>query len=82
MEKHSWKDLHKIVVGVVKSDVENCEGDLVVIVYVAGYCCYMVQKKISFNFCQDLISCNRDIHDNLPESRKYTEICRGGLLHP
>lgn len=42
MEKHSWKDLHKIVVGVVKSDVENCEGDLVVIVYVAGYCCYMV----------------------------------------
>lgn len=83
MENHSLRDLHKLNVEVVKNDFDNCEDVLPIIVYVAGYCCYTVCKKMNCNYCKDLISCNRDTYNHLPESHNYIKgISRGSLLHP
>ena len=40
----------------VKVNINKYRGVLPVILYLAGYCCYVVFKKIKCNSCKDLIS--------------------------
>ena len=52
------------------------------ILYLAGYCCYAVFKKIKCNSCKDLIS-RKDNVEEIPETNSYFQgINRGSLLYP
>ena len=52
------------------------------LLYLAGYCCYAVFKKIKCNSCKDLIS-GKDNVEEIPEINSYfQEINRGSLLYP
>lgn len=85
-----WKDLEescsngadKFKIMISKDDIEKCKKVLPVIVYVAGYCCYAVQKKNNCKHCKDLLTYNSD-NDVLPENHEYVDgISRGSLMHP
>lgn len=48
----------------------------------AGYCCFVVTKKLKCNFCKDLLTCNENVED-LPDNNNYIQgISRGSLLYP
>ena len=48
----------------------KCREVLPVIVYLAGYCCYVVFKKIKYDSCKDLIS-GSDNLEEIPEINSY-----------
>lgn len=62
-------------------DVSSTDDVLPVIVYVAGYCCYSICKKLSCSDCKTLLTCAEGDVDKLQNS--YTQgISRGSLLYP
>ena len=75
-------DVYKFRINVKDYDINKCREVLPVILYSAGYCCYVVFKKIKCNSCKDLIS-GRDNVEEIPEINSYFRgINRGSLLHP
>lgn len=74
-------EIDKFNITVAKEDFEKCKNVLPVIVYVAGYCCYAVFKKMNCDCCKGMLTCNteNDVHENY----KYIDgISRGYLMHP
>ena len=66
----------------VKEDDVKCREVLPVILYLVGYCCHAVFKKIKYNCCKDLIS-RRDNVEEIPEINSYFQgINRGSHLYP
>ena len=49
-------DVNKFRIDVKEDDINKCKEVLPVILYLAGYCCYAVFKKMKCNSCKDLIS--------------------------
>ena len=75
-------DVYKFKIDVKEDDFNKCGEVLPVILYLAGYCCYVVSKKIKCNSCKDLIS-GRDNVEEIPEINSYFRgINRGSLLYP
>ena len=67
---------------ITHDDIENCQDTLPVITYLAGYCCYTVNRKLKCSFCKDLLTCSDGFAD-LPENHIFIKgISRGGLLYP
>ena len=61
--------------------VNKCREVLHVILYIAGYCCYIVFKKIKCNNCKDLISGSDNVEE-IPEIESNFEgIKRCSLLY-
>lgn len=59
-------------------DVSSTDGVLPVVVYVAGYCCYSICKKLSCSDCKTLLTCAEGNVDELHNS--YIQgISRGSL---
>ena len=54
----------------VKEDINECREVLPFILYLAGYCCYVVFKKIKCNSCKDIISGRDDVKE-IPEINCY-----------
>lgn len=83
MEKEHHKDALNISINVESVDIEKCKESMPVIVYLAGYCCYSVYRKMNCKFCKDIITCDEKALRKLPEHHQYISgISRGGLLHP
>ena len=62
MTEEQKLDVYKFRIDVEEEDANTCTGVLPVILYLAGYCCYTVFKKMKCNSCKDLIS-GRDCRD-------------------
>jgi hypothetical protein len=62
-------------------DVSSADDVLPVIVYVAGYCCYSVCKKLSCSECKTLLTCAEGNVDDLHNSY-IRGLSRGSLLYP
>lgn len=72
---------HKYV-EVSQEDIDKCNDCLPVIVYLAGYCCYAVTKKMNCLSCKEMVTC-QDSGEEIPESHGYIAgINRGSLLYP
>ena len=69
-------DSNKFRIDVKKDDINKCREFLPVILYLAGYCCYTVFKKIKCNSCKDLIS----KRDNMEEINEINSYFQGILL--
>ena len=66
----------------VKRDFDECEDDLPIIVYLARYCCYTVDKRLRCKFCKELTT---ETSGYFPQSHDYSYVngvSRGSLLHP
>ena len=48
-------DVYKFRMDIKEDNVNKCRV-LPIILYLAGYCCYAVFKKIKYNSCKELIS--------------------------
>lgn len=66
---------------VIESDVDGASDDLPVITYLAGYCCYITQKKIKCEVCKDKLIYKDEfvIEDNF---NLIKSLSRGKLLYP
>lgn len=66
---------------VVENDVDNVSDDMPVITYLAGYCCYITQKKIQCEICKEHIIYNDEfiVEDNFTLIKSLS---RGKLLYP
>ena len=62
-----------------EDDVNKCIEVLPVILYLVGFCCYAVFKKIKCNGCKVLIS-GRDNVEEIPEINGYIQEIDGGSL--
>ena len=72
-------DVYKFNIDVTDNDVHQCKV-LPIIIYLAGYCCNAVLKKMKCYSCKSLVS-GRD--DMLPDINSYFQgINRGSLLYP
>ena len=91
-EVTNWEELKKceqldlcvcnLDVSVCEKGIDNCNDILLVMVYLAGYCCFAVLKKLKCNSCRSMITCS-DTGEEIPESHSYTDrISRWSLLHP
>ena len=81
MTEEQKLDVYKFRIDLKESDVHNHREVLPVILYLAGYCCYVVFEKIKFNSCKDLIS-ERDNMEDIPEINSYfAGINRGSLFY-
>ena len=74
-------DVYKFRIDLKESDVQKHREVLSVIKYLAGYCCYVVFKKIKCNSCKDFIS-GRDNMEDVPEIKLFGGINRGSLFYP
>ena len=73
-------DVYKFNIDVTDNDVHQCKEVLPIIIYLAGYCCNAVFKKMKCYSCKSLVS-GRD--DMLPDINSYFQgINRGSLLYP
>ena len=64
-------DVYKFRIDVKEDDMNKYREVLPVILYLAGYCCYVVfLKKIKGNSCKDLIS-GRDNVEEISEINSY-----------
>ena len=78
---HNGQEKLTINLNIVKRDFDDCETILPIIVYLAGYCCYTVDKKVKCQLCKELTSCTGD--EDFPQSHNYISgVSRGSLLHP
>ena len=73
--------VYKFRIDVKEDDINKCREVLPVILYLAGYCCYVVFKKIKCNSCKDLIS-GRDNVEEIPETNSYFRVINSSLLYP
>ena len=70
----------KFNIDVTDNDVHRCKEVLPIIIYLAGYCCNTIFKKMKCYSCKSLVS-GRD--DMLPDINSYFQgINRGSLLYP
>lgn len=67
---------------VSKEDIDMCEEVMPVIVYLAGYCCHSVLKKMKCNACRDMITCVNSSEDVLENHSYIAGINRGSLIYP
>lgn len=67
---------------VSKEDIDMCEEVMPVIVYLAGYCCHSVLKKMKCNACRDMITCVNSGEDVLENHSYIAGINRGSLIYP
>lgn len=83
MKWQRGKTIYKYGIDVKEDVVNNCREVLPVILYITGYCCNAVFKKIKYNSCKDLISGSvRDNVEEIPEMNSYFQgINRGSLLY-
>ena len=73
-------DVYKFNIDVTDNDVHQCKEVLPIIIYLAGYCCNAILKKMKCHSCKSLVS-GRD--DMLPDINSYFQgINRGSLLYP
>ena len=85
MDNLAREEIDHIGISVTENYIEGCNGVLPVIVYLAGYCCYTVNKKMNCKSCLDiLIRSEIDKDDELKEvNYNYTSgISRGKLMLP
>ena len=66
MTEEQKLDVYKFRIDVKEDDINKSREVLPVILYLTGYCCYVVFKKIKCNCCKDLIS-GRDNVEEMPE---------------
>ena len=65
---------------VMSHDLNETDEDLPLIIYIAGYCCYSVIKKLKC-YCKDILVLY-DL-DDLPSAYDYLKsVDRGHLLYP
>ena len=82
MTEEQKLDVYKFRIDFKEDDINKCREVLPIILYLAGYNCYVVFKKIKCNSCKDLIS-GRDNVEEIPKINSYfREINRGSLLYP
>ena len=75
------EDSIPIDISIKEKDFDECQEVMHIIVYLAGYCCFSVNKKIGCDYCKELMT-HTDDHD-FPETHNYiVGISRGSLLHP
>ena len=85
MSEFDREDIDNSGITVTEINIECCNGLVLVIVYLAEYCCYTVNKKINCKSCLDiLIRSEIDKDDELKEvNYNYTSgISRGKLMLP
>lgn len=67
---------------ITDTDVNSANDSIPVIMYVAGYCCYSINKKLQCDECKTKITSNNgDISNNF-NNGLIKGISRGGLLYP
>ena len=82
MEKALQSDILSYNITVSESDIEKCKDVLPVIVYLAGYCCFAIFKKMKCKYCRNLVTCGND-DEEMPDSHSYIDaVSRGSLMHP
>ena len=75
-------EVYKFRIDVKEDDINKCREVLLVILYLASYCCCVVFKKIKCNSCKVLIT-GRDNVEEIPEINSYFQwINRGSLFYP
>ena len=83
MKSNECSELSEVNITVTKYDLDQCKDVLPVIVYLAGYCCYSVNKKMKCKSCFEIIS--RNDYDTEPPPATYdyfNGISRGSLCSP
>ena len=70
MREEQKLDVYKFRINVKEDDINRCREVLLVILYLASYCCYVVFKKIKCNSCKDLIS-GKDNMEEIPEINSH-----------
>ena len=71
-------DVYKFNIDVTDNDIHQCKEVLPIIIYLAGYCCNTISKKMKCYSCKSLVS-GRD--DMLPDINSYFQgINRGSLF--
>lgn len=60
-------------------DISNLTDEIPIITYLAGYCCYVVRKKLKCNSCIELIVTDVVLEDS---ARLIQNLNRGGLVYP
>ena len=82
MESKECPEHYEVNINVTNFDFDKCKDILPVIVYLAGYCCYTVNKKMKCKSCYEIISRN-DYDNEPPASYDYLHgISRGSLCSP
>lgn len=82
MTREQELHVYKFNIDVTEDDVNQCKEVLPVILYLAGYCCHAVFKKLKCNSCKNLIS-GREAVEEIAELNSYFQgINRGSLLYP
>ena len=82
MECNGLSEGFEVYINIKNSDIKLCENVLPVIVYLAGYCCYAVNKKMKCKACFEIIT-RTDCDDKSPQSYDYINgISRGSLCSP
>ena len=63
-------------------DFDEYKGVIPIIVYLAGYCCYSVDKKIKCKFCKQLTTHASDEEFSHDYYSYIDSVSRGSLLRP
>ena len=79
MTEEQKLDVYKFRIDVKEDDVNKSSDVLPVILYLVGYCCYAVFKKIK---CKDLISERDNMKEILEINSKLQGINKCFLLYP
>ena len=79
MSHNEHVNLHDFDLNIGQKDFDECKEFFPVIIYLAGDCCYSVDKKIKCSFCKEL-KAHSDDEESL---HSYVNgVNRGSLLHP
>ena len=82
MSHEEQVNLDDFDVNVSHQDFDECKGVIPIIVYLAGYCCYSVDKKIKCKFCKQLTTHASNEEFSHDYYSYIDSVSRGSLLRP
>ena len=74
-------DMYKFRIDVKDEDVNKCREVIPLILYLAGYRCHAIFKKIEYNSSEDLISVRDNVEEKPQINNYFQGINRGSLLY-
>ena len=86
--KLNWDSYNSLEIGqqypihVTTEEVNEGKEKLPVLTYIAGYCCYSVNKKLKCEDCKKRIVCCSENSSDCFQTNLIKGISRGGLLYP
>lgn len=69
-------------ISISESDIEKCTEDLPILMYISGYCCFVILKKSKCTHCRDILVSDETLPTDNDLYSLINAISRGKLMKP